>query len=85
MDLTQKLPDTMKFSYEPYTYGAVITDLKFGDYNGYPLLEGTVKEGKETSRLFHATATKDIAGKKVIIYGIKQWEIDQGSAVRVAM
>lgn len=78
------LPETIKYDMQPYTYGAVLTDLRWREYGKYTVLEGTVVEGTETAYLFGQSARKDIAGKTVHIYGVKDWEIDRGHIVRVA-
>lgn len=78
------LPDSVKYSYEPYTYDAVLVDLSEGDYNGHPTVTGTVEKGTETAYLYTESATRDITGKVVTIYGVQQWELDRGHIRRVA-
>ena len=80
-----KLPKTIEYSMQPYTHGAILGDLSYGDFNGHPTLTGTVIEGTETSRLFTASSTKGIVGRRITVYGIKDYEIERGEIIRVAM
>lgn len=83
-EIITNLPETLEVDFQPY--GRVtLANLKLGDYNGHPLVEGTVIKGTETSRLFQHTSTKSVVGQNRVVYGIKQRELDAGKAVRVAM
>ena len=80
-----RLPERVTFDSQPYTYGAVLVDLEpAGSYNGHPMVSGRVLEGEQRSFLWGHTASKSIAGQRVTIYGVKQWELDRGHIVRVA-
>jgi len=78
------LPETIKYDMQPYTYGAILTDLEWVETCGYTALRGTVVEGSERAYLFGQSAAKDIAGRTVHIYGVKEHEIARGHIVRVA-
>lgn len=79
------LPETLTYSMEPYTNGAVIADLRWeGEYRGHPLLLGTVVSGTERAFLGGHSAVKDIAGRTVTVYGAREEEIAAGRIVRIA-
>lgn len=79
------LPETVRYDMQPYTFGAVLGDLRWvGEYYGHPLLRATVLEGTERSRLFQHTATRDISGDTVTLYGVRRSELERGLIRRVA-
>ena len=90
------LPKIIKYSYQPYTNGAVLTDLRWEqesyiDYNNgrqtreRTVLRGRVVSGTERGFLFgHTSTPRDITGHTVTIYGVKPYEIERGEIVRVA-
>lgn len=83
------LPKEITVDYQPYGLFTLV-DLQQFTYKSATGAEcigitGTVKSGKEISRLFQHSLTKDIAGQKREVYGVKQWELDSGHIVRVAM
>jgi len=83
-DTNQPVPETINFDMQPYGQ-LVLGELKWGRYNGAPTLTGVVIDGAETSRLFHHSLTRSVVGQSRTIYGIKQHEVEQGNAVRIAM
>jgi hypothetical protein len=48
-------------------------------------LHGTVTEGKETSRLFQHTSTRDIAGRFHTVYGVRPRDFAKGEKTTIAM
>ncbi len=79
------LPERIAYEMQPYTYNAIVGELRLDWYNGYPCLQGKILEGTETARLLGSYSTKSIAGQSVTIYGVKEYELEQGRIVRVAM
>lgn len=79
------LPETVRYSMQPYQHDSLLGDLKIeGEYNGRPVVTATVLEGQETSYLFGHSSSKDIAGRRITIYGVRQHELDSGRIIRVA-
>lgn len=76
--LLPDLPETIRYDYAPYTFGAVLGDLRWERYKGYAVLAGTVREGTERSFLFGASASRSIVGKAVRLYGVRPSEIERG-------
>lgn len=94
-EVAQRLPQHIVYSYQPYTNGAVLTDLRWDteterDYNNggvrkRTVLRGTVVSGTERGFLAGMASTpRDISGQTVTIYGVKRHELDRGEIVRVA-
>lgn len=79
------LPETAKYSMQPFINDATITDLRWAEYNGRPAIEAVISEGVEVARLLHATSSKDAAGQRVTIYRPTEWEIEEARFIRVAM
>lgn len=82
-----KLPETVTVDFQPYGK-FTLGQLKEGSYNGFPTIEGVVISGTEVGALLGGRPIgkpRDISGRKETIYGIKQWELDAGHIVRVAM
>jgi hypothetical protein len=48
-------------------------------------VSGTVIEGTETSRLFHHTSTRSIAGRRDVAQGVRAWELATLEKITVAM
>jgi hypothetical protein len=83
-DTSQPAPDTIHYDMQPYGQ-LVLGQLRWGQYNGFPTLEGVVVEGSATSRLFQYTSTRSVVGQRRTIHGIKQHEVDAGQVIRIAM
>lgn len=87
-----ELPNSMDYSYQPFTYNAVIEPLGLatmtervnGETRHYHVLKAIVLKGKEISRLGGHSSSRDIAGKEVTIFGVKPDELKRGEIVRVA-
>lgn len=88
------LPNTIIYSMQPYTNGAVLSDLAWDveterNWNGGPprhrkVLRGTVISGTEVGFLFGRSTPRDIAGQTVTIYGVEDYELERGEIVRIA-
>ncbi len=88
------LPQTIVYSMQPYTNGAVLGDLEWDveterNWNGgaphvRKVLRGKVISGTEVGFLFGRGTPRDITGQTVIVYGVKDYEISRGEIVRVA-
>lgn len=83
-DTTKAPPASIDLDYQPYGK-ETLTDLRWGEYNGFPTLSGTVIEGSQTSRIFQHTHTSSTVGRPRTIYGVKSHEIECGLCVRIAM
>lgn len=82
-DVSKAAPETIVYEEQPYgTY--TLGELRWGSYNGFPTLTGTVIQGTTTSRLFQHTSTKNAVGEVRTIYGVKAREIAAGRCVSIA-
>lgn len=72
-------------SVEPVTAGPKSASyIKHRAANGWVTIRGTVTKGSSTSRLFHATSTRDRTGERVCI-DVPRESYERGSHTFVAM
>jgi hypothetical protein len=76
--------ETFKYDEQPY-HRVVLTDLKLQPNRnvrgGFDLV-GRCIEGSTTSYLFGHRSSQSAVGQEFIVYGVDQYELEQGSAVR---
>lgn len=82
-DVSVPPPPSIVLTFIPYGT-ETLHQLTWGSYNGHPTLEGVVLSGSETSRIGGHRSTRDTAGRRRTIYGVRATEVLAGECIRSA-